>query len=561
MPDATAPTIAGYTIEALIGQGGSSSVWRATGPQGTVAIKVGTEPAITARSEWRMLRRHAGPHVVEALDLTTSAEGHSALVLEYMAGGSLDDVVRGRGGLTVGECVTALAPVAATMAGFHDRGCVHADLTPSNILFDHQGRPAIADLGATRVAARADGADWATYGFVAPEIVDGEPPSAAADVYSFGALAWFCLLGTPPPVAALRPHLVDVLPDAPDALVDLITACLAQTPSSRPHAAELATRLRGVATARPVPVPTAVPIGEGSDTPAVGESITRRLRDEAQRRQFLEPADAERHGSSLRGGRRGRRGRRGAETRGEVGGRRTWRPGAVDAGRRADAAGARWRAGRWVPAALLGACVVTAAAMWPVHAGGDSANDAGSSTSAAYARANPGVTPANSTSSSTTVTPAPPSKTMPNAVSPSTNPEAGTAVPASGAKTPTMTAPTRQEVVALLDCRAKAWSTLDREGLGRCLVPGSAAHTHDLQAFTRASAQGASYDGLGYAIGALTPTSCSGGQVCLTSRITTSGYDVRTKTASERVAARHDDVRLVLSHDGTGWRISSWSAS
>ena len=116
MPDATAPTIAGYTIEALIGQGGSSSVWRATGPQGTVAIKVGTEPAITARSEWRMLRRHAGPHVVEALDLTTSAEGHSALVLEYMAGGSLDDVVRGRGGLTVGECVTALAPVAATMA-------------------------------------------------------------------------------------------------------------------------------------------------------------------------------------------------------------------------------------------------------------------------------------------------------------------------------------------------------------------------------------------------------------------------------------------------------------
>ena len=50
---------------------------------------------------------------------------------------------------------------------------------------------------------------------------DGEPPSAAADVYSFGALAWFCLLGTPPPVAALRPHLVDVLPDA--AIIDMTT--------------------------------------------------------------------------------------------------------------------------------------------------------------------------------------------------------------------------------------------------------------------------------------------------------------------------------------------------
>lgn len=562
MHDDTVPTVPGYTLEALIGRGGSSQVWRATGPQGVVAIKVGFEPSVTGRAEWRMLRRHAGPHVVEALDLVTAEDGRSCLVLEHMAGGSLDDVVRGRGGLTAGECVTVLTPVATTLAGFHERSCVHGDLTPRNVLFDHRGRPAITDLGATRVAAQPEAAEWATCGFAAPEVADGEAPTAAADVYAFGALAWFCLVGQAPPVAALRPHLRDLLPDTPIDLVELVTACLAQTPSSRPHAVDLAPRLRTVAPPRPVPVPLRP---TGSEMQAEPDSITRRLRDEAQRHQLDE---ASRHD----GGGRGRRARRhddageGPSTGRGRGGLRRSRDGGGPMRNDLDATtGGRGRTGTWA-ALAVGAVIVTGAVVWPLHTGDGgraaarpqgSAAQSGSLSALADVRI-PGRTGSTAMMSGPATQDSATGASPRGGTSPASSPASGPASAGVRGASRALT-PTAAEVSDLLACRAGAWNALDAPRLSSCLRRGSAAHTQDTTAFTTASHQGVRYRGLTYTVGALVPVTCADGDACVTTDVTGSAYDVVHDGATQHVAAHTEPVRLTFSRDGGEWRIVAWA--
>lgn len=300
----TPPQLAGYGVEGFIGSGGSADVWRITAPGGAhLAAKVFREAGeASGRAEWRSMRRHAGAHVMPVIDFLRDDAGRSVLLMPYQSGGSLYDVVVGRGGLTAGECVTALAPVAGALARIHDGGCLHGDVTPKNILFDGEGRPVLSDLGAARVTALAGQAEWGSAGFVAPEVLEGHAPAASSDVYSLAAVAWFSLVGEAPAPASLRPHLRDLLPDVPEPLGRLITSCLSLTPTARPYSDDLAGRLLDAE--RPVAVPLDLHAAGERSSPQAADTITRRLREEAQKRQRLEGDRTVRVGTDRRGRRR-----------------------------------------------------------------------------------------------------------------------------------------------------------------------------------------------------------------------------------------------------------------
>ena len=164
-------------------------------------------------------------------------------MLDHLAGGSLERAVRARGHLSVGESVTVLAPVARALAGLHALGVVHGDVTPANVLLALSGQPFLADLGVARLAGEGPGQSgsfWGTPGFVAPEVIDSGVPTAAADVYAVGALAWWCVTGAVPEPGPVRRPLAEVAPGLPAAWSEVTTQALLGDPALRPTAAELA---------------------------------------------------------------------------------------------------------------------------------------------------------------------------------------------------------------------------------------------------------------------------------------------------------------------------------
>ena len=157
------------------------------------------------------------PHVVRLHAATALADGTLALVLDLVDGGSYAAVVTARGHLHPGELVTALSPVSRAVAHLHALGVVHADLSPGNVLFTREGRPMVSDLGVARLFGERPETLHGTEGFTAPEVLMGEQPTPASDVYAIGALAWFGLTGVAPELPAERPELGSVVQDQPRA--------------------------------------------------------------------------------------------------------------------------------------------------------------------------------------------------------------------------------------------------------------------------------------------------------------------------------------------------------
>lgn len=263
-------TLPGYGVERLIGFGSTGEVWRAhelaTGD--VVALKrlrVGA-PALADRAAAERLQREAAllaairhPHVLRLRAVLPTAEG-MVLVLDYAAGGTLADLLRGRHRLPAGEVVTTAGPVAEALAAAHRQGVVHGDVTPGNVLYTDDGRPLLADLGVGRLIGEVGRPVDGTAGFVDPRVLGGADPSAASDVYGLAAVCFRALTGE---LAMPRPSAVrgrrsaavplrQLAPDAPDALVMAIEAALARAPRARPDAAGFAARLAAAAPAAPV---------------------------------------------------------------------------------------------------------------------------------------------------------------------------------------------------------------------------------------------------------------------------------------------------------------------
>ncbi|MBV9381685.1 MAG: serine/threonine protein kinase [Streptosporangiaceae bacterium] len=257
-----------YRLVELIGQGGMGVVYLGRDPEGRpVAVKV-LGPAVigdpTARRrlvrEVETMRRVRSPYVAEIVDADVTGPS-PYIVTRFVPGRTLDDVVRQDGPLRGPALERLAAGLAHALAAIHSAGVVHRDLKPGNVMMV-DGRPVVIDFGiahigdATRLTQT--GMVMGTPGYLAPEVIEGQPSSGASDVHSWGATVAFAATGRSPygggsfqtiffRVIQGRADLDGV----PAALLPLLSAALSPDPRARPPAALLADRCAGLDLAVP----------------------------------------------------------------------------------------------------------------------------------------------------------------------------------------------------------------------------------------------------------------------------------------------------------------------
>jgi tRNA A-37 threonylcarbamoyl transferase component Bud32 len=258
-----------YKIEEPLGVGGSSQVYLARDQalNRDVALKV-LDPAAAADGnlrkmfvkEARALAQLSHPNIVAVYDVG-EVDGSPFIVMEYLAGGSLKQRIEHTGPLKAGEGVRIAIEVANGLAFAHSKGIVHADLKPSNILFDANDTAKICDFGiARRPQEDADTPQlYATAMYVAPERVEGKSASVQSDVYGLGLVLYEALVGKPPFTSSnaavlLRDHVVrqpvppsHLRPSLPKELDTVALKALAKQPNLRyQKASDFATALQRI---------------------------------------------------------------------------------------------------------------------------------------------------------------------------------------------------------------------------------------------------------------------------------------------------------------------------
>jgi eukaryotic-like serine/threonine-protein kinase len=214
--DATQPPrIPGYKLDRLIGEGGFGQVWHGfrDSDNERVAIKVlhlelvrSVDALTRFQRELDAIGRLHHPHVVRALDHGTLEDGRPFLVLEYVHGPSLRDVIHERGAIPPAETLAILAPLCDALAIAHEAGLVHRDVKASNVILAHDNgalRPVLLDFGLVKLvdevgpALTSSRSMLGTPAAMAPEQMRGQPVDARTDVYALGLLAYHMLTGQP----------------------------------------------------------------------------------------------------------------------------------------------------------------------------------------------------------------------------------------------------------------------------------------------------------------------------------------------------------------------------
>jgi eukaryotic-like serine/threonine-protein kinase len=201
------------------------------------------------------------PNLVSVYDAETQDDGDVVIVMEYVEGETLSDLLRSRGRMRPEEALRVLEGVAAALDAIHERGIVHRDVKPANILLGREGAVKLADLGVADVADRtritSSGAVVGSFSYMAPEQLNGASPSPGMDVYALAAVAFEMLAGQKArpesnPLALAHalstqapPDLRDFWPQAPPAAAAVLQRGMSADPQDRPATAgELVGRLR-----------------------------------------------------------------------------------------------------------------------------------------------------------------------------------------------------------------------------------------------------------------------------------------------------------------------------
>jgi len=195
--------VPGYEQEAFLGKGAYGEVWVAVDSNSgrKVAIKYytrrgGTDWATLAREVEKLRYLFNDRYVVQLLKVGWEAEP-PYYVMEYMENGSLEDELR-HGPLHVPEAVCLFRDIAKGLVHAHDKGILHCDLKPANVLLDHDHHPRLADFGQSRLTNEMSPA-LGTLFYMAPEQADLKAaPDARWDVYSLGAVMYRILTGHAP---------------------------------------------------------------------------------------------------------------------------------------------------------------------------------------------------------------------------------------------------------------------------------------------------------------------------------------------------------------------------
>jgi streptogramin lyase len=307
-----------YEIKALLGAGGMGQVYRAHDPrlEREVAIKVlsaglAHEPGYLERfrREARAVARLNHPNVVQVYDFGEQGD-LTYLVMPLLSGGTLRDYLNHRKILPLAEAVSIAEQVASALQYAHERGLIHRDVKPANILLNTGNQALLSDFGIVRLVHKEDNAQTLTHmgafvgspEYAAPEMVTGQQIDQRVDIYALGVMLFQMLTGRLPFSAATMVSVLmmqaqqppppprSINPDIPPAVEAVILKALAKKPEDRYQtAAEFLAALRAAVvtpaagtisdlptaiSSGPAPVPgsgpaAVPPSGPGSVTPSI----------------------------------------------------------------------------------------------------------------------------------------------------------------------------------------------------------------------------------------------------------------------------------------------------
>jgi beta-lactam-binding protein with PASTA domain/predicted Ser/Thr protein kinase len=251
-----------YEVEGVLGQGGMAKVFKSRDRilGRPVAVKV-LSPQFAGDQQFvarfrREAQAAAGlnhPNIVSVFDTGSQGDVHY-IVMEYVEGRTLRDVIRSEGPLMPERAAEIAAAVARALSAAHQTGLVHRDIKPGNIMITSDGQVKVMDFGIARTATgdtlTQTAAVLGTASYLSPEQAQGEPVDARSDIYSLGCVLYEMLIGNAPftgdsPVAIAYKHVRDdpVPPsqknrDVPRDLEAVVMKAMAKNPANRYQSAD-----------------------------------------------------------------------------------------------------------------------------------------------------------------------------------------------------------------------------------------------------------------------------------------------------------------------------------
>jgi eukaryotic-like serine/threonine-protein kinase len=274
-----------YKVVRVLGSGGMARVYLAHDEvlERDVALKVLREQFADDEEFVERFKREAQsaaalshPNIVQVYDRGESGDRSSYIAMEYVPQGTLKERISERGPLDPGISASLALQIAEALGAAHERGVVHRDIKPQNVLLSATGDAKVADFGIARAASAATISQASvvlgTASYMSPEQALGEPATPRSDLYSLGVVLYEMLTGQLPysaenPVAVSMKHVNEPLrpprevnPPIPQGINDVVVKLLAKDPEDRyASAAELAEDLRRVLDGLP-------PVAAGGDT-------------------------------------------------------------------------------------------------------------------------------------------------------------------------------------------------------------------------------------------------------------------------------------------------------
>jgi serine/threonine protein kinase len=256
-------TFAGYEVESVVGLGAIGILYRARQLRldRLVALKlvapdVANDPVIRERlrREARTVAALDHPNVVP-LYAAGEEEGTVYIVTRWVEGTELGALIHRDGPLEPRRAARTAAQIAAALAMAHEKGVVHRDVKPTNVILTSEDHVYLTDFGLAKRVGTAAGLTavhrvQGTVDYVAPEQIEGSEPDARGDVYSLGCVLYETLTGEAPfagqkggmakmwaQINAEPPSVRERRPDVPPAMEEVIARAMAKAPEARPTAA------------------------------------------------------------------------------------------------------------------------------------------------------------------------------------------------------------------------------------------------------------------------------------------------------------------------------------
>jgi predicted ATPase len=268
---------AGFDDAEEIGRGGFGIVFRCkqTALDRMVAVKVLTAELEQNRERFLREQRAMGvltghPNIVGVFQVGETASGYPYLVMQYHRHGSLEARIREFGAIASDEVLRLGVKLAGALETAHRAGILHRDIKPANILYTDFDEPALSDLGIAHVSGgfkTATGVFTGSPAFTAPEILSGDPPSRASDVYGLGATLFAALTGHAAferrsgeqVVAQFLRIASESAPDlresgVTDDVAAIVETAMARDPHDRPSVVELCAQIQSVQARHGLPV-------------------------------------------------------------------------------------------------------------------------------------------------------------------------------------------------------------------------------------------------------------------------------------------------------------------